>query len=88
MWIRSQNKKVLKPLGGLTIVNREFNEDCMIVLDDNTILGIYSSEEKAIKILDRIDEFKNEPSMIEEMTYEYAYYTEKTFQMPKDEEVE
>ncbi len=80
MWIRSQNKKILSKV----------NEVLICTMDDNKYfiegfwnrgsdtLGIYSSEEKALKVLDQIqynmEPFEHEPTMV--------------FQMPADEDVE
>lgn len=80
MWIRSQNKKILSKV----------NEVLICTMDDNKYfiegfwnrgsdtLGIYSTEEKALKVLDQIqynmEPFEHEPTMV--------------FQMPQDEEVE
>lgn len=80
MWIRSQNRKILTNV----------NEVLICAMDDNKYfiegfwnrgsdtLGIYSTEEKALKVLDQIqynmEPFEHEPTMV--------------FQMPQDEEVE
>lgn len=80
MWIRNQNKKILSKV----------NEVLICTMDDNKYfiegfwnrgsdtLGIYSSEEKALKVLDQIqynmEPFEHEPTMV--------------FQMPADEDVE
>ena len=77
MWIRSQNKKILSKV----------NEVLICTMDDNKYfiegfwnrgsdtLGIYSSEEKALKLLDEIQK-----------QIEYPY--NEIFQMPQDWEVE
>lgn len=80
MWIRSQNKKILSKV----------NEVLICTMDDNKYfiegfwnrgsdtLGIYSSQEKALKVLDKIqynmEPFEHEPTMV--------------FQMPQDDEAE
>ena len=87
MWIRSQDgRQLLKP-------DRIFCEGGHISCDtsqwqSNTI-GEYSTEEKALKVLDMI---QNE---IEESNYTYydnknfvALPQTRVFEMPKDEEVE
>lgn len=77
MWIRSQNKKYLincKNLGIRKMLNKyvvALISECA----DFYTLGSYSSEEKALKVLDEIQKRK-----------EYLY--PKAFQMPADEEVE
>ena len=79
MLIRSQNRKF--------IVNLQ-NVDCLGITDDGdieinafngaaeTLLGFYSAEEKAIKVLDKIQDM-----------YASSFPPVKVFQMPADEEV-
>ena len=51
-------------------------------------LGTYSSEEKAIKVLDLIEEEYQTPTYInDEGGGEYANYWQKVFHMPEDSEV-
>lgn len=77
MWIRSQNKKYLincKNLGIRKMLNKyvvALISECA----DFYTLGSYSTEEKALKVLDEIQNRK-----------EYLY--PKAFQMPQDYEVE
>lgn len=76
MWIRSQNKKYLincKNLGIRKMLNKyvvALISECA----DFYTLGSYSSEEKALKVLDEIQK-----------RTEYLY--PKAFQMPQDYEV-
>ena len=77
MWIRSQNKKYLincKNLG----IRKMLNKYVVAIISecaDFYTLGSYSSEEKALKVLDEIQK-----------RTEYIY--PKVFQMPSDEDVE
>ena len=93
MWIRSQNRKVLKQCTSLSIVNIEFSEDCMIV-DGFTKLGTYSSEEKAMKVLDMIqgcitgNKLTNNHYEIFRDCPASGLEFHGVFQMPKDEDVE
>lgn len=72
MWIRSQDRKILTKIDDLAIdgANQIWGDCCL--------LGKYSSEEKALKVLDKIqyniEPFEHEPTMV--------------FQMPVDNEVE
>lgn len=83
MWIRTQNKYILANANSFRI-----RKDC---IDDwvyyainghydryEQELGIYSTKEKALKVLDQIQDnmesFEHEPTMV--------------FQMPRDEDVE
>lgn len=72
MWIRSQDRKILTEINNLDI------DDINQIWDGSSLLGKYSSEEKALKVLDQIqynlEPFEHEPTMV--------------FQMPQDEDVE
>ena len=72
MWIRSQDRKILTEIHNLDI------DDINQIWDCSSLLGKYSSEEKALKVLDQIqynlEPFEHEPTMV--------------FQMPADDEVE
>lgn len=69
MWIRSQDRKILTEINNLDI------DDINQILDGSSLLGKYSSEEKALKLLDEIQK-----------QIEYPY--NEVFQMPQDEDVE
>lgn len=72
MWVRSQDRKILTEVHNLDI------DDINQIWDCSSLLGKYSSEEKALKVLDQIEynmePFEHEPTMV--------------FQMPQDEDVE
>lgn len=68
MWIRSQDGKILTEVHDLCI------DDINQIWDGSSLLGKYSSEEKALKVLDRIEEL---------IQYQYKL----TFCMPADDEV-
>ena len=79
MWIRSQDKEML------------LNCECFDILDEDTIwiiygcnttLATYSTEEKALKVLDMIE------NHIENMYIGIGNYMGKPFQMPKEEDVD
>lgn len=98
MLIRSQDKKVLIDMNGLTIkvvTEEPFQHEPIDPHieaygtnsgDFSEILGAYSSEEKAIKVLDMVQ------TAYEKYEYEKVFKTGlrlfETFQMPEDEEVE
>ena len=78
MWIRSQHGRFLTDCNYFGI--EKFHEKyCVTTLsnrsDISVSLGIYSTEEKALKVLDEIQN-----------RTEYIY--PKAFQMPQDDEVE
>lgn len=68
MWIRSQDRKILTEIHNLDI------DDINQIWDGSSLLGKYSSLEKALKVLDRIEEL---------IQYQYKL----TFCMPADDEV-
>jgi hypothetical protein len=80
MWIRSQTKNDLVNINFMRVINDgNFCLICCVTTDGcDYELGIYSSEEKALKVLDQIqynmEPFEHEPTMV--------------FQMPQDEDVE
>lgn len=83
MWIRTQNKYILANANSFRI--RKDSIDYLVYYAINghydryeQELGIYSTKEKALKVLDQIQDnmesFEHEPTMV--------------FQMPGDDEVE
>lgn len=72
MWIRSQDRKILTEIHNLDI------DDINQIWDGSSLLGKYSTEEKALKVLDQIqynmELFEHELTMV--------------FQMPADDEVD
>lgn len=69
MWVRSQNRKKLKEIHDATIYHdKQIWAGC-------SFIGEYSTEEKALLVLDMIQE-----------NLEYPYY--EVFQMPTDTEVD
>ncbi len=77
MWIRSQDLYTLIKCERLSVRQCITRKHC-IIGDECIVLGEYSTEEKALKVLDQIqynmESFEHEPTMV--------------FQMPQDEEVE
>lgn len=68
MWIRSQDRKILTKIDDLAI------DGTIQIWDGCSVLGKYSTEEKALKVLDRIEELiENQCGL--------------TFHMPTDDEV-
>lgn len=77
MWIRSQTKSALVNINFMRVINDgNFCLICSATTDGcDYELGVYSTEEKALKVLDRIEEL---------IQHQYKL----TFQMPQDEDVE
>nr|DAV21763.1 MAG TPA: hypothetical protein [Caudoviricetes sp.] len=69
MWIRSQDRKILTEIHNLDI------DDINQIWDCSSLLGKYSSEEKALLVLDMIEKVSMYPG-------------NTLFQMPADDEVE
>ena len=84
MIIRSQDKKVIVNLDNIdTIDIADLQVRCFNgVFDTAVVIGTYSTEEKAIKVLDMI---QNAYVKCEANT---AWGDDIAFQMPSDEEVE
>lgn len=87
MWIRHQNKKMIYNIVNEIYVS-SYNDTKYAVYSNDYALGVYSTEEKAMKVLDMI-----EKQIISNGTI-YAHSTSgsgvrdyNVFQMPKDEEV-
>lgn len=79
MWIRSQSKKVLLNVNQVTINNTKDESEYYIHGYSERgidILGIYSTEEKALEVLDYIQ------SEIQSNVYD----EQTVFEMPKDED--
>lgn len=68
MWIRSQDKKILTEIHDVEV------DSGFKVWGSGMLIGEYSTEEKALKVLDRIEEL---------IQHQYKL----TFQMPQDDEV-
>ena len=87
MLIRSQDKRILINMNNVSSIEVGDNELRIFADDGETIydLGSYSTKEKAIKVLDMIQE------AYERYEYEKAFKTGltllETFQMPEDSEV-
>lgn len=81
MWIRSQNKKKLVKLKNIKIEHytsadlKKVFDGCFIQVDEAGGIGDYSSEEKAIKVLDVIQTIMHDAG------------EDAVFIMPQDEEV-
>lgn len=89
MWIRSQNKELLvdtKTLG----IKHEVDDFCQILFkefsDQYIVLGEYSTTEKALKVLDMIQEkIMHGNRLIKKDKYDLRI--DAVFEMPQDDEV-
>lgn len=90
MWIRSQNRMQLLDLNRFVIEQFEFG---IYIVGNGCTLGIYSTKEKALKVLDEI-----QTSIMTEHQYHtdeanctMRFFTKEykeIYQMPKDKDVE
>lgn len=94
MWIRSQNKRILSDINEVLICSVDENKCIISGFWDkgSDTLGIYSSEEKALKVLDEIqdaieDTYYYKIDNIGHGTYALGKGVE-VYQMPQDDEVE
>lgn len=80
MWIRSQDLYTLIKCECLS-VRKYGSEEYCVIGNECVVLGEYSTLDKALKVLDKIQKF----------TYLNAYFNTKensfTYQMPQDDEV-
>lgn len=92
MIIRSQNKRITTTDLNLHIesieVGKENIKRVFIKSEKMGTIGVYSTEEKAIKVLDMICEKYKEPIVRANYTdNESLIYANSVFQMPQDSEV-
>lgn len=74
MWIRSQDKELLRNVNSIEIIKYE-GEKYTTILGDGWNLGAYSTKEKALRVLDGIQN-------------QIEYKNIEVHQMPQDEDVE
>lgn len=85
MWIRSQNKTRLIDANYIR-VNGIYIE--AMSFGSYAVIGEYSSQEKALKVIDRIEKALNKGELIEQVDGRmYCNHKNTVFQMPLDIEV-
>jgi len=89
MWIRSQNRMQLLDLNRFVIEQFEFG---IYIVGNGCTLGIYSTKEKALKVLDEIQDAIEDTGFyridnIGHGTYAFSKGV-LVYQMPQDEDVE
>ena len=86
MWIRSQNKTRLIDANYVR-VNGTYIE--AMSFGSYAVIGEYSSQEKVLKVIDRIEKALNKGELIEQVDGRmYRNHKNTVFQMPLDIEVE
>lgn len=92
MWVRSQNKEVITNTNTIMLFNNFIGIDGSYIVarngDEEILLGEYSTKEKALKVLDRIQDYIDEPIYANYTDSEYVHYDKEVFQVPQDDEVE
>ena len=92
MWLRSQSKDVLVNINEVCFYKMKkdsYQFRCYGYGDDYYILGEYSSEEKAMKVIDMIEDRIRLSEMFKLHIYEPLNRTDQfVFQLPKDGDVE
>lgn len=94
MWIRSQSKKALLNVSSIHILkDGDMSLMCCVVAGCDYELGVYSTEEKALKVLDEIQRKIEYPDsdLISPTALKNYYRLSATcqfYQMPQDEDVE
>lgn len=90
MWIRSQNRMQLQDVNRFVIEQFEFG---IYIVGNGCTLGIYSTKEKALKVLDEIQTsiMTEHQFYTEDVNCIGKYFTKEykeIYQMSQDEEVE
>lgn len=92
MWIRSQSKRALLNVSSVHILNDgDMSLMCCVVAGCDYELGVYSTEEKALKVLDQIQKEVEEERFhtIESMGGKdyISHEMLRVYRMPADEDV-
>lgn len=91
MWIRSQDKELLRNVNSIEIIKYE-GAKYTTIEGDGWHLGAYSSREKALKVLNEIRNELNDTQYYEIENKGHGMYTLNTgirvYTMPDDEDVE
>ena len=82
MWIRSQDKKILTEIHDVEI------DSGFKAWGSGSLIGEYSTQEKAIKVLDMIQEKIIERELMNFGLAKRFSYEHCAFQMPQDEDVD
>lgn len=83
LWIRSQDKEALRKVNmGVMYWTDIDNRNCIVNIDNATgysIMGVYQTKERALEVLDEIQNRINEIANIDDANYIKAVY-----EMPKE----
>ena len=83
LWIRSQNKKKLHNIKHLELDN---DETGIFIADTYTLLGKYNSKERALEVLDEIEDLIMGKTLEKHINKFDTYNSEKikVYEMPKE----
>ena len=84
-WIRSQDKETLMLAES---INCFYTHPSFYIEANDFIVGCYYSKEKALKVLDMIEEHLKEPKAYNYNGDTFIPVNKVLFQMPQDDEVE
>ena len=86
MLIRSQDKKELHNLDRISMIRilPTIESEYVVEVNSQRVIGVYSTEEKAIKVLDMIQDAYEEANSVCTMS---GFVANTVFQMPQDSEV-
>lgn len=84
VWIRSQDGKILSNVNNMyvRVIGKGY-----AISSDKCVLGTYSTEEKAMKVMDMIHSRIERTTKYYEKSLQFTYGSEYVFQMPEDDEV-
>ena len=86
-WIRSQDKETLKMVEEIDLFCDPNDSKIFNISAYSNILGEYSTKEKALKVLDMIEEHLKEPKAYNYNGDIFTPINKVVFQMPQDDEV-
>ena len=86
-WIRSQDKETLILAEEISSWRDANDSKLFYVSAYSNILGTYSSKEKALKVLDMIEEYLKEPKFYNYNGDTFIPINKAVFQMPQNDEV-
>ena len=84
LWVRSQDKECLTNISNIQYVYKNYNHGLGTYYDNLKLLGTYKTKERAIEVLDEIqnilkkDKFEDERFCCDKLTKAMVY------EMPKD----
>lgn len=88
IWVRSQDKMRMAYIDGMVIFDFPKGFEIVGYNNKNYTLGVYSTKEKALKVLNALQNFANGIIDSYTSTDYYPKTLKKVFNMPQDDEVQ